>query len=243
MVCKFVSYLRVSTDRQGKSGLGLEAQRSTVESYARSRGCKIVAELVEVESGRKAERPKLQEAIRMARKTGATLLISKLDRLTRDVPFLYRLRDEGVDFVACDNPHANKTMIGMMVLFAEHEAEAISKRTKDALAAASKRLAKEGRKLGGPLGQKAFGKSYRVGSVNGVKVVKAMASAHAHELAEDVAAIKAEGFTTLQAIADKLNERGLMTTSKERKDKDGNVLPRGQWHPANVARLLKRLAA
>ncbi|WP_373503144.1 recombinase family protein [Aestuariivirga sp.] len=225
MTCKFVSYLRVSTDRQGKSGLGLEAQRATVESYAEKAGCKIVAELVEVESGRKAERPKLQEAIRMARKTGATLLISKLDRLTRDVPFLYRLRDEGVEFLTCDNPHANKTMIGMMVLFAEHEAEAISKRTKDALAAAKAR----GVKLGGPLGAKAFGRSYRVGSANGVAKVKALASNYAAELAEDVAAIKAEGITGLQAIADALNGKGILTRHG------------GQWHPASVMRLVNRI--
>ncbi len=227
MVCKFVSYLRVSTDRQGKSGLGLEAQRATVESYARQHGCKIVAELVEVESGRKSERPKLQEAIRMARKTGATLLISKLDRLTRDVPFLYRLRDEGVEFVACDNPNANKLMLTLMISFAEHEAEAISKRTKDALAAAKAR----GVKLGGPLGQKAFGQSYRHGSAVGVQVVKAKANGYAHELAEDVAAIRAEGVTTLQAIADALNTKGILTRTG------------GQWHPTSVSRLLQRLPA
>jgi DNA invertase Pin-like site-specific DNA recombinase len=142
---KFVSYLRVSTDRQGQSGLGLEAQRKAVTDYLNGGKWTLVAEFVEVESGSKDDRPKLADAMSLARAHGATLLIAKLDRLSRDAHFLLGLQKAGVSFVAVDMPQANALTIGIMALVAQQEREAISKRTKEALAAAKAR----GVKLGG----------------------------------------------------------------------------------------------
>ena len=135
----FISYLRVSTARQGKSGLGLEAQRKAVADYLNGGNWQLLAEMVEVESGKKSDRPVLQEAIDLSRATGATLVVAKIDRLTRDAAFLLSLRDAGIDFVAADMPDANRLTVGIMALVAEQEREAISRRTKDALAAAKAR--------------------------------------------------------------------------------------------------------
>jgi DNA invertase Pin-like site-specific DNA recombinase len=130
---KFVSYLRVSTARQGASGLGLEAQRATVAAYVAPDS--ILREFVEVESGKRADRPQLAAAIAFARMTGARLVIAKLDRLARNVAFVANLMDSGVDFVACDMPEANRLTVHIMAAMAEAEARAISERTKAALAA------------------------------------------------------------------------------------------------------------
>ena len=135
----FISYLRVSTARQGKSGLGLEAQRKAVADYLNGGNWQLLAEMVEVESGKKSDRPVLQEAIDLSKATGATLVVAKIDRLTRDAAFLLSLRDAGIDFVAADMPDANRLTVGIMALVAEQEREAISRRTKDALAAAKAR--------------------------------------------------------------------------------------------------------
>ncbi|WP_128546251.1 recombinase family protein [Larkinella soli] len=129
----YVAYYRVSTKMQGRSGLGLADQRSIVSRYLRE-GDQLVAELTEVESGRKSERPQLQAAIRACQQHGAKLLIAKLDRLSRNVAFVMTLRDSGVDFVACDLPDANTLTVGMMVTFAQFEAERTSERTRAALA-------------------------------------------------------------------------------------------------------------
>src|SRR5262245_21085937 len=143
---KFVAYLRVSTDRQGKSGLGLEAQREAVQRFIQARGGVIVArEYVEVESGKRNDRPKLAQALKQCRLTGATLVVAKLDRLSRNAAFLLTLRDSGVDFVAADLPEANTMTVGVMAIVAQHEREAISARTKAALAAARARGIKLGR--------------------------------------------------------------------------------------------------
>ena len=115
---KFVSYLRVSTDRQGKSGLGLEAQRHQVEQHLNSVGGDLVSELVEVESGKRNNRPKLHEAIALAKAYNATLIIAKLDRLSRNALFLLSLKEAGVKFVAADNPSANNLTIGILALIA-----------------------------------------------------------------------------------------------------------------------------
>ena len=135
----FISYLRVSTARQGKSGLGLEAQRKAVADYLNGGNWQLLAEMVEVESGKKSDRPVLQEAIDLSKATGATLVVAKIDRLTLDAAFLLSLRDAGIDFVAADMPDANRLTVGIMALVAEQEREAISRRTKDALAAAKAR--------------------------------------------------------------------------------------------------------
>ena len=129
-----VAYYRVSTKQQGASGLGLEGQKTTVESFAKSAGANIMASYTEVESGKRADRPKLAAAIAHARRSKATLVIAKLDRLSRNVAFLSALMDSGCEFVACDNPNANRLTIHILAAVAENEARAISERTKAALA-------------------------------------------------------------------------------------------------------------
>lgn len=138
---KFVTYFRVSTQRQGASGLGLEAQEESVRQYLNGGDWSVVAKFVEVESGRKTDqdRPKLREALGICKKEGAVLLVAKLDRLARSVHFISGLMRAGVRFVAVDMPEANELTVHIMAAFAEHEAKRISQRTKDALAAARAR--------------------------------------------------------------------------------------------------------
>src|SRR5688500_7900011 len=132
---RYVAYYRVSTDGQGKSGLGLEAQRKAVDDYLNGGNWTLDAEFTEIESGRIDERPQLEAAKKLCKKIKATLVIAKLDRLSRDVHFITGLMKSGVEFVACDNPHANKMTLQMLAVFAEHERDMISKRTREALAA------------------------------------------------------------------------------------------------------------
>ena len=145
----------VSTDRQGQSGLGLEAQQSSVERFIASKGedARLLASFIEVESGKKDNRPELLKALELAKSRKATLIIAKLDRLSRKAAFLLNLRDSGCDFEALDCPQMNTLTLGVMAVFAQHEREVISARTKAALQAAKAR----GVKLGGPLGAAAFG--------------------------------------------------------------------------------------
>jgi DNA invertase Pin-like site-specific DNA recombinase len=142
---RFVAYLRVSTQRQGASGLGLETQHKAIVDYLNGGNWTLVEELVEVESGKRADRPELAKAMIACRLYGATLVIAKLDRLSRNAAFLLTLRDAGTEFVACDLPDANRLTVGVMAMVAEDEAERISARTKAALAAAKAR----GTQLGG----------------------------------------------------------------------------------------------
>ncbi len=142
----FVAYYRVSTDKQGQSGLGLDAQRAAVELHARSVGAEVVAEFQDVESGRKADRTGLAAALAICRARRATLLIAKLDRLARSVAFISNLMEGGVDFVAADMPSVNRLTVHVLAAVAEHEREMISQRTKAALAAAKVR----GTRLGNP---------------------------------------------------------------------------------------------
>jgi DNA invertase Pin-like site-specific DNA recombinase len=143
---KFIAYYRVSTDKQGQSGLGLDAQRAAVMNYLNGGNWKLVGEFTEVESGKHSDRVQLRAAQAACKKHKAKLVIAKLDRLSRNVAFIANLLEAGTDFVAADNPHANKAMVQMMAVFAEMERDAISKRTKEALAAAKAR----GVKLGNP---------------------------------------------------------------------------------------------
>ncbi|WP_121886506.1 recombinase family protein [Sphingomonas sp. PP-F2F-G114-C0414] len=145
-----VTYVRVSTARQGASGLGLDAQRSAVQSYASGVGLSIIAEFVEVESGKRADRPQLTAALAACMLHRATLVIAKLDRLARNVHFISGLMESRCEFVAVDMPHANPLTLHLMAAMAEHEAAAISERTKAALAAAKVR----GVRLGNPNGAK-----------------------------------------------------------------------------------------
>jgi DNA invertase Pin-like site-specific DNA recombinase len=151
----FVAYLRVSTVRQGESGLGLEAQRVAVEAFARQHSGTIAASFVEVETGKGSDRPELANALEAARKGKATLLIAKLDRLARNVAFIANLMDAGVDFLACDQPFASRLTLHILAAVAEDEARRISERTKAALQAAKAR----GRKLGSPVAAKTVAKA------------------------------------------------------------------------------------
>ena len=141
----FIAYYRVSTSRQAQSGLGLDAQKQAVLDFINGNGDQIVAEFTEVESGKRCDRPELNNSLNQCRETGAKLVIARLDRLARNAAFLLTLRDSGVEFVAADMPDANRLTVGIMALVAEDEAERISQRTKAALAAAKAR----GVKLGG----------------------------------------------------------------------------------------------
>jgi DNA invertase Pin-like site-specific DNA recombinase len=137
---KWVSYLRVSTDKQGESGLGIEAQRKAVETYLNGGSWTLAQEFVEVESGKRSNnRPQLAAALAACKKLKAKLVVAKLDRLARNVAFISKLMESGVEFVACDFPHANKLTIHILAAVAEHERELISSRTKAALAAAKER--------------------------------------------------------------------------------------------------------
>jgi DNA invertase Pin-like site-specific DNA recombinase len=143
---KFIAYFRVSTDKQGKSGLGLEAQREAVLSYLNGGSWTLFADYTEVESGKHADRPQLAAALAACKKHRAKLVIAKLDRLSRNLAFIAALMDSGVEFVAVDNPHANKLTVHILAAVAQHEREMIAQRTKDALKAAKAR----GQRLGNP---------------------------------------------------------------------------------------------
>jgi DNA invertase Pin-like site-specific DNA recombinase len=141
---KFVAYYRVSTDKQGKSGLGLAAQRKAVRDYLDGGNWELVASFTEIESGKRSDRPELAKAIAASKKHRAKLIIAKLDRLSRNVAFISALMERKVDFVAVDNPTATKFTIHILAAVAEHERDAISKRTTEALAAAKARGVKLG---------------------------------------------------------------------------------------------------
>ncbi len=200
---RFISYLRVSTDKQGRSGLGLEAQRETCRQHVGASG-KLWCEFLEVESGKQNDRPQLAAAIAEARAYGATLLIAKLDRLSRDAHFLIGLERAGVEFVACDLPNANRLTVGIMALVAEQEREAISQRTKAALQAAKAR----GVKLGNPNGA-AHLKGR--GNKEAAEGARAKADKFAGTVAPVFAALKAQGIKSAGAMAKELNTRGVPT--------------------------------
>jgi DNA invertase Pin-like site-specific DNA recombinase len=151
-VLRIIGYERVSTARQGENGLGIAAQRQAIDGFAAQRGAALIARFTEVESGRNPDRPELGRALHLAKVTGATLVIAKLDRLSRNAAFLLTLRDSGVRFAAVDLPEANDLTVGIMALVAQQEREAISRRTKEALAIARSR----GVKLGNPNGAAAL---------------------------------------------------------------------------------------
>lgn len=221
---RFVAYERVSTARQGQSGLGLEAQRQAIGAFAAARNATILACFTEVESGRRADRPELAKALQLARLTGATLVISKLDRLSRNAAFLLTLRDSGVRFLACDMPEANELTIGILAIVAQAEREAISRRTKEALAAARAR----GTALGNPNGVEALEAAGK-GTVALRRAVSANAAAFAAELAQVIAVIREEGHVSLRAMAAELSRRGIRTRRG------------GVWGVSNVRNLQARV--
>lgn len=225
MTGKLVAYLRVSTAKQGQSGLGMEAQQAAIEAYAKRVAARVVQTFVEVESGKLNARPELEKALHLAKVTGATLIVGKLDRLSRNAAFLLTLRDSGVKFLAADMPEANDITIGILAVVAQSERVAIAKRTREALAAAKAR----GAKLGNPNGAAALRRAGKGNSAS-LEVIKAKAEQHARDLAPIVDCLAAEGITSLGAIASALNERGMKT-------------PRGgAWHKSSVRNLIERLA-
>jgi DNA invertase Pin-like site-specific DNA recombinase len=209
---KFIAYYRVSTAKQGQSGLGLEAQKAAVEAYLNGGNWKLVGEFVEVESGKRKNRPQLQAALSFCKANKATLVIAKLDRLARKSHFITGLMESKIKFVAADMPIPDPFMLQIYAAVAEQEARAISARTKAALASAKARgviLGKHGAKLG--------------------KANHKQAMKTAHSLKPTIEVLKAEGITAVREIAVALNARSIAT-------------PQGkQWHSTSVHRLLKRL--
>ncbi|MFE1603002.1 recombinase family protein [Methylobacterium sp. ID0610] len=220
---RFVSYLRVSTAKQGASGLGLEAQRKAVTDFLNGGRWTLVTEVVEIESGKRADRPKLAEALRLCRLHGATLVIAKLDRLSRDAHFLLGLQRAGVRFVAADMPEANEMVVGIMAVVAQAERKMISARTKAALAAAKER----GVKLGGPT-HHLPAQAGRAAAAS-ASVRSAGARHRAEDLARDIAELRAEGARSLRDLATGLDRRGITTA-------------RGSaWTATAVRRVLERI--
>lgn len=214
---KIISYIRVSTQKQGQSGLGLEAQQKAVQQYLAEQGCELVAEYVEVESGRKTDkqRPELAKALEACKKHKAVLVVAKLDRLARNVHFISGLMESKVKFLALDMPEANELTLHVMAAFAEHEAKRISERTKAALAVAKER----GVKLG------------TAGAANlrpNIELRQQKAKDFAESLSGIFEGFKLRGLTQRQMVVE-LNTLGLKTTR-------GNA-----WSLIQVQRVLKSL--
>ena len=219
----FVSYLRVSTQKQGQSGLGLEAQRKAVDDYLNGGDWTVIEEVVEIESGKNNKRPKLNEAIQLCKASGATLVVAKIDRLTRDAAFLLNLKDAGIDFIAADMPEANRLTIGIMALVAEQEREAISKRTKEALAAAKARGVQLGAYRDGVY---VGGKGSRDTAKNASEARTALYKRRSAEKLPMIAKVDPDGSLSLRQIAEKLNELSVPTISEK-----------GSWSANSVRRL------
>jgi DNA invertase Pin-like site-specific DNA recombinase len=213
---KFVAYFRVSTDRQGKSGLGLDAQRKSVLDFLDGGRWELVAEFTEVESGKRSDRPELVKALAACKRHKAKLVIAKLDRLSRNLAFIATLMDSGVEFIAVDNPHANKLTIHILAAVAQHEREMISARTSAALKAAKAR----GKRLGNPRLADARKHAARARaeqsdrySANVLPVI--------HEIQDS-------GIKSLRGIARVLAARGIRTARG------------GAWSPVQVSDILRR---
>ncbi len=222
----FVAYYRVSTEKQGRSGLGLEAQQEAVRSYLNGGAWTLVAEVVEVESGKKNDRPRLAEALRLCRLHGAVLIIAKLDRLARNVAFISNLMESGVEFTAVDFPQANRLTVHILAAVAEHEREMISKRTKDALASkrafyarltdqekAELRLRGKATQLGGNQGKVHL--VARKGALASAVIRSTKAKRRAADVAPIVHELQAAG-ASLRKMAAALNDRHIPTARGSR---------------------------
>lgn len=218
---KFIAYYRVSTDRQGRSGLGMEAQREAVTRYLNGGNWQLLEEFVEVESGKRDDnRPQLAAALAACRKHKATLVIAKLDRLARNVAFIANLMDSKAEFVAVDFPTANRLTLHIMAAFAEHEREMISARTKAALAVRKAQGARLGNRTNLAFAQ-----------AKGGAAVKREADVFAANVLPVIERIKATGATSYNAIAKALNDRGVKTAKG------------GTWAAATVRNVMLRAPA
>ena len=208
----FVAYYRVSTVKQGQSGLGLDAQKTAIEKYLNGGNWKLTGEFVEVESGKKKNRPQLNAALALCKKQKATLVIAKMDRLARNLHFISGLMESRIEFLAVDNPNANRLTVQILAAVAEDEARAISARTKAALASAKARgviLGKHGATLG---------------KENHERAMKS-----ANDLTATIKGLRENGICTQREVASALNARGIATPQGKR------------WHSTSVYRLLKRM--
>jgi DNA invertase Pin-like site-specific DNA recombinase len=221
-MCQIVSYLRVSTGKQGKSGLGIEAQREAIARFAAAQGCEVLAEVVEVETGKGADaldrRPKLAEALARARKAKAPVVVAKLCRLSRDVAFIAGLMAQRVPFIVTElGADADPFMLHIYAALAEKERALIADRTRAALAAKKVQGAKLGNRTN--LGE---------AQAKGATANRAAADAFAANVLPVVRQIQASGIVSTRAIAEALNARGIRTARG------------GQWYGATVQNLLAR---
>jgi DNA invertase Pin-like site-specific DNA recombinase len=213
---KFVAYFRVSTDRQGKSGLGLEAQRDSVLNYLDGGRWTLIAEFTEIESGKRNNRPELEKALAACKKQRAKLVIAKLDRLSRNLAFIAALMDSGVEFIAIDNPHANKLTVHILAAVAQHEREIISARTSAALQAAKAR----GKRLGNPK----LAEARR----HAEAAKKQIADRYSANILPVIREIQKSGIQSLRGIARVLAARGTPTARG------------GEWTAVQVSDILRR---
>jgi DNA invertase Pin-like site-specific DNA recombinase len=236
-VQRFVSYIRVSTDKQGASGLGLAAQRDAVLRHVEAAaGATIVAEFTEIESGKRNDRPQIAAALAACRLRRATLVIAKLDRLARNVAFISNLMESGVDFVACDNPHATRFTIHILAAVAEHKREMISQRTQAALAVVKRAITADGiwvsrrsgrriTRLGGPNARPGD----RVAARTARRARTAIAKAYAADVRPYIDAARKAGCRSLGELAAALTARGIATPAGGR-----------QWSRTQISRVITR---
>jgi len=213
---KFVAYFRVSTDRQGKSGLGLQAQREAILNYLDGGRWALIDEFTEIESGKRNDRPELEKALAACKKQKAKLVIAKLDRLSRNLAFIATLMDSGVEFIAVDNPHANKLTVHILAAVAQHEREIISARTSAALKAAKAR----GTRLGNPKLSEA--------RQHAAAARKERADRYSANIFPVIREIQRSGVKSLRGIARALAARGVPTARG------------GAWTPVQVSDILRR---
>lgn len=227
---KTIGYFRVSTRQQQQSGLGLEAQRDAVDRYATMMDGEVIESYTETESGKQNNRPELSKALSACELTGATLVISKLDRLSRNAAFLLKLRDSGVRFIAADMPDANETTVGIMAVLAEDERKRISRRTKEALAVAKRRLEAEGRRLGNPNGAEALRRAGK-GNAAAIEAISVATREYAMRMKPVIQELNAMGVVSLRDLSRALTKRHIQTRRG------------GKWHPSTVSGLIKHIAA
>ena len=209
-----VFYFRVSTRKQFDSNLGLEGQREAVRRYSTSNGIEPLGEFTEVESGKNNMRPQLAAALDLCKRSGATLVVSKLDRLSRNAVFLLQLQQSNVEFICCDCPNVDRFTVGILALVAQRERELISERTRTALLAAKAR----GQRLGNP--------RWRDGLAKMNAGARAARIAYAAKIVPIINEIRESGVETLQGLADCLNRRGIFTRSQK------------MWHPSSIKRVM-----